>query len=222
MSRTSALAKRLGGELQLLIATKNPGKSEELRALLYSLPEINLHSLLEFPAIEAVDETGSSYSENAILKARFYSTITGMWAMADDSGLEVDALDGAPGVRSARYAGKDATDMDRVRLLLARLSELKGAARRARFRSAVAVADENGRILNVAEGSCEGTIAFEPRGHNGFGYDPIFVPSGYNNTFAELPAEVKDSISHRGKALRLTRDFLIGYLAELDRSSGAS
>jgi XTP/dITP diphosphohydrolase len=203
---------RLGGELKLLIATKNPGKSEELRALLSSLPAVNVHSLLEFPAIEAVDETGLSYAENAILKAGFYSTITGMWAMADDSGLEVDALDGAPGVRSARYAGKDATDMDRVRLLLARLSAVPDVDRRARFRSAVAVADENGKILNVSEGVCEGTIAFEPRGRNGFGYDPIFVPTGYDSTFAELPAEVKDSISHRGKALLLTRDFLIGYL----------
>ena len=141
--------------------------------------------------------------------------------MADDSGLEVDALKGAPGVLSARYAGSRATDMDRVQLLLSRLSGLEGAARTASFRSVEAVANEHGEILNVAEGSCEGVITTEPRGNNGFGYDPIFVPVGYDRTFAELATEVKDRISHRGKALRLTRDFLIGYAGRLDRSSGA-
>ena len=205
-------------ELKLLLATKNSGKAAELQSLLSGVPNIGIHSLAEFAEFASVEETDSSYVENAIRKARFYAIETGMWAIADDSGLEVNALDGRPGVISARYGGEGATDLDRMRLLLKELDQVSPWERQARFRSIVAVANRDGEILQVAEGVCEGAIAFEPRGINGFGYDPIFVPLGYDRTFAELSAAEKDLISHRAKAFRLTKKFLVTYMAQLDRA----
>jgi XTP/dITP diphosphohydrolase len=193
--------------LKLLVGTKNPGKSEEVQSLLRDLP-LELHSLLEFPTIETVEESESSYAENAIRKAGTYARETGMWALADDSGLEVDALDGAPGVRSARYAGAGATDSERIDLLLSALSNTEDEGRGARFGSVVAIADAMGKVLNVAEGVCEGSISRAPHGKNGFGYDPIFVPQGYDLTFAELSQSEKDQISHRARAIILTIAFL--------------
>ena len=146
------------------------------------------------------------YAENAIAKARFYALSTGLCALADDSGLEVEALGGAPGVFSARYAGEGASDAQRRELLL---SELGGNVdRRARFVAAVAIARPDGEILNVSEGICVGTLTFAPRGEGGFGYDPLFVPDGYDQTFAELSETVKNRISHRARALMQTREFL--------------
>ena len=150
-----------------------------------------------------------TYSENAIAKARFYASATGLWALADDSGLEVEALRGAPGVFSARYAGDNATDADRRALLLSELAKTDDKNRRARFVAAVAIAEAGGELLNVSEGICEGIITFAPRGEGGFSYDPLFIPDGYNQTFAELPEDVKNRISHRARALRNTKRFLL-------------
>ncbi len=150
----------------------------------------------------------TTYSDNAIIKARFYAAATGMFALADDSGLEVDALEGAPGVFSARYAGKNATDADRRELLLSELAKTEDKDRRARFIAVVAIASPDGTIVNLSEGVCEGIITAVPRGTGGFGYDPLFIPDGHDQTFAELPENVKNRISHRGRALMKTNDFL--------------
>jgi len=193
--------------LSLLIATKNPGKSEEVKLLLRDLP-LDLHSLLEFPAIETVEEGESSYAENAIRKATTYARAAGMWALADDSGLEVDALAGAPGVCSARYAGTEAPYSARMDLLLSALATSKNDNRRARFRSVIAISDATGKLMNVAEGICEGSISRVQRGSNGFGYDPIFIPLGTDRTFGELSQQEKDQVSHRARAMKLAAEFL--------------
>jgi XTP/dITP diphosphohydrolase len=206
---------------RLLIATKNQGKVLEVRSLLGTLP-FELSSLAEFEGIETVAETGSTYRENAILKSSGYSRQTGLMSVADDSGFEVDALDGAPGVYSARYGGEGLNDLDRIHLVLDELAKRKRSQRTARFQSVVAVSDPDGNLLNVSEGTCEGEIVLEPRGHGGFGYDPIFVPLGYQKTFGELPESVKDRISHRALALSLTRRFLSEWLERLDANSARS
>jgi XTP/dITP diphosphohydrolase len=193
--------------IKLLVATRNKGKIEEIRALLKGV-KLDLVSLRNFPEIGTVEESGSSYEENALLKCITYARDSGIWALADDSGLEVDALDGAPGVLSARYGGVDANDADRVDLLLCRLSEIGDDRRTARFRCTAAIADPEGKVLKIAEGICEGRIARAPRGSSGFGYDPVFIPAGYDRTFAEVSQEEKDRISHRGIAMRQIREFL--------------
>ena len=191
----------------LLLGTRNPGKVREIESILADSGWAFL-SLQAFPDVSTPDETGAAYAENAILKARFYALGTGMYALADDSGLEVEALAGAPGVYSARYAGDNASDTDRRALLLSELAKIPNANRRARFVAVVAISDANGSVLNVSEGICEGTIIFSPRGDGGFGYDPLFVPDGYTQTFAELSDDVKNRISHRARALVSTRNFL--------------
>lgn len=191
----------------LLIATGNPGKVREIKSILADIGW-SFSSLEQFPAVDSAEENGTTYAENAIAKASFYALATGMCALADDSGLEVDALAGAPGVFSARYAGENATDADRRALLLAELAKADNTSRRARFIAAVAISDVTGSVLTVSEGICEGKIISSPRGEGGFGYDPLFVPDGYNQTFAELAEEIKNRISHRARALIKTRDFL--------------
>lgn len=191
----------------LLLATRNPGKVLEITSILANSGWF-FSSLQAFPGVETPAETGTTYAENAILKARFYALATGMCALADDSGLEVEALAGAPGVYSARYAGANASDADRRALLLAELAKTPDTNRRACFVAAVAISDSNGSVLNVSEGICEGTIISSPRGHGGFGYDPLFVPDGFNETFAELPEDIKNRISHRARALLKTREYL--------------
>jgi XTP/dITP diphosphohydrolase len=191
----------------LLLGTRNPGKFKEIATILRDA-EWSLCSLREFEHVATAEENSNTYSENAIGKARFYATATGLWALADDSGLEVDALGGAPGVFSARYAGEDASDADRRELLLSELAKTSSANRTARFVAAVAIANADGTVLNVSEGTCEGRITFAPRGEGGFGYDPLFVPDGYAQTFAELSEDIKNKISHRARALRKTRQFL--------------
>lgn len=198
---------------ELLIATRNAGKILELQSLLTSLPQLRLRSLAEFPEIPDVDETGATFVENATLKARGYARQTHLWSLADDSGLEVDALGGAPGVYSARYAGEDASDADRIERLLDALSQSGDANRRARFVCVIAISDPQGEIANLSTGICEGTIAHAPRGTNGFGYDPVFVPIGYEQTFGELSIEIKEKISHRARALKAARSFLIDYFS---------
>ncbi|HXS01188.1 MAG TPA: RdgB/HAM1 family non-canonical purine NTP pyrophosphatase [Pyrinomonadaceae bacterium] len=191
----------------LLLGTRNSGKLREIENILAD-SGWSFSSLESFPGVDTPAESGTTYADNAILKARFYAHATGTCALADDSGLEVEALEGAPGVFSARYAGDNASDADRRALLLSELAKIPNANRRARFVSVVAISDAKGSVLNVSEGICEGTIIFSPRGDGGFGYDPLFVPDGYNQTFAELSEDVKNRISHRARALMKTRDFL--------------
>src|SRR5437868_8602498 len=194
---------------QLLVATSNPGKVAELATLLKDLPcqVIGLSDLPQPLPIAA--ETGATFSENALMKAEEYHARTGLLSLADDSGLEVDALGGAPGVYSARYAGEEASAADRIERLLAALSQTGDADRRARFVCVIAISDPQGVIANLSTGICEGTIADAPRGTNGFGYDPIFVPDGYEQSFGELPTEIKEVISHRARALKVTSSFLL-------------
>lgn len=197
----------------LLLGTRNAGKLREIETILGTIPW-RLRSLKEFDHVDVAAEPADTYSENAILKAQFYARETGLCALADDSGLEVAALNGAPGVYSARYAGAGASDADRRKLLLSELdqtgraSELDQSDRKARFVCVVAIAMPDGTLLNVSEGVCNGTITFEPRGDGGFGYDPLFVPDGHTLTFAELPDSIKNQISHRARALLKTREFL--------------
>ena len=195
--------------LELLVATRNSGKVQEIKLALQDLP-LRLRFLDEFPELSAVDESGKSYEENAIIKARSYSKETGLCALADDSGLEVAALAGGPGVWSKRYAGSGASDEERIGLLLSELSRSQGRERQARFICVIVIADS--QLINVAEGSCEGRITYAPRGENGFGFDPIFIPENYESTFAELPLDTKNKISHRAQALARTRHFLSHWL----------
>ena len=193
--------------LELLLGTHNPGKASEIARALGGL-SINFHTLADFGQVQAVAESGETYEENAILKARAYAQQCHLWTLADDSGLEVMALDGAPGVFSARYAGAGASDRDRIAFLLKELFRRSASDRTARFISVVALVDGQSKVINVEYGLCEGTIIDLPRGNHGFGYDPIFVPQGFEATFAELSSELKDAISHRGKALQGMRNFL--------------
>jgi XTP/dITP diphosphohydrolase len=193
--------------MNLLLATNNIGKLAEIRAMLADLP-INLRTLSDFPNLERVKEIGKSYEENAAIKARAYARQSGVWALADDSGLEVKALRGAPGVLSARYAGGAASDSDRIALLLSQIDREGGRDRTARFVCVTALTDSTDSLLKVASGTCTGKIIDTPRGNNGFGYDPIFVPDGFDQTFGELSADKKNVISHRAKALQAIRAFL--------------
>ena len=191
---------------KLLVATRNPGKMRELTQLLGDVP-CQLVSLDDVGTDHEVDETGSTFDENATLKAEAYSRISGLITLADDSGLEVDALGGEPGVRSARYAGPDATDADLVAFLLANLAETPQATWTARFRCAIAVAAP-GEDVELHSGSCEGRIVSSPRGENGFGYDPIFEFPDLGLTMAELPTRLKNRLSHRALAARRAAESL--------------
>ena len=192
---------------RLLLATRNDGKVRELRTLLSDLP-LMLIDLGQVGLVNDVAETGETFAENAVLKASGYAAQTGLLALADDSGLEVDALGGAPGVRSARYIGKEAPDAARIERLLTQVAALEHPKRTARFISVIAIASPDGMVLSTSMGICDGRIAFTARGANGFGYDPVFVPNGYNLTFAELDIDTKNSISHRSQALNNARNFL--------------
>jgi XTP/dITP diphosphohydrolase len=192
---------------RLLLGTRNPGKIYEIKLILGDLP-LEFSSLNDFPHVEVPVEDADTYAGNAIKKARFYAREAGVLALADDSGLEVEALDGAPGVISHRYAGDEADDAGRRKFLLSKLAETRSDNRRARFVCAIAIATPAGEVVNLCEGICEGMITFEPRGELGFGYDPLFVPDGYEKTFGELSDEVKNQISHRARALLKLRDFL--------------
>jgi non-canonical purine NTP pyrophosphatase (RdgB/HAM1 family) len=191
----------------LLIATSNAGKLRELRSLLVNLPFVLL-SLTDFPNIESVEETGSTFAENAALKATGYARQARVLTLADDSGL-VDALSGRPGVHSARYVRPDATYPERIPLLLAELEKTADCHRAARFVCSMAVAADPGAVIFATEKSCAGRIEKAPRGIGGFGYDPIFVPDGFDQTFAELTGETKNRISHRALALAAVREFLV-------------
>jgi XTP/dITP diphosphohydrolase len=190
---------------QLLVATGNAGKVRELKEFLIDL-SIVLRDLNEFPGVSEVEETGATFEENAILKAKGYAVQTGIWTLADDSGLEVEALGGAPGVFSARYAGENAGDKEKITKLLNELGDNNN--RRARFVCAMAIADETGEVKFLYEGVCDGKISVNPSGTNGFGYDPIFIPDGFDETFGELSSDVKQKISHRGRAMEKIIQYL--------------
>jgi XTP/dITP diphosphohydrolase len=187
--------------MQLVVATHNAHKTREIEDILGS--GLAVRDLTAFSEVSEIKETGTSFEENAKLKAIAVSRKLPGLVIADDSGLEVEALGGAPGIHSARYAGANASDKERIAKLLSRLAKVdpKGNQRRARFRCVLAVA-RDGQILATFEGIVEGRIAEQPRGSHGFGYDPIFIPNGFEETFAELPDEVKNNISHRAKAIR--------------------
>jgi XTP/dITP diphosphohydrolase len=196
--------------LELVLATRNNNKVVEIRKALEGLP-IDLLSLMDFPRVGEIDETGDTLEENALLKAETVSGATGLPALADDTGLEVEALGGRPGVRSSRYAGAAATYEDNVRKLLKEMSGVPRAERGACFRTVIALAFPGGKS-RTAEGSCRGFIELSARGERGFGYDPVFTPEGSRFTFAELTLEQKNAISHRGRALAAARGLLAGFL----------
>jgi len=191
----------------LLIATNNPGKVIELRDLIGPV-SCELLTLADFPAISEVPETGNTFDENARIKAIGYAKRTGRHALADDSGLCVDVLDGRPGVLSARYGGEETSFADKMALLLAEVSKKDSASRRARFVCSITIAAPDGVVLAESKGICEGNLARSPRGIGGFGYDPLFIPDGFNETFGELDAAVKARISHRAQAFQEIIPFL--------------
>lgn len=183
----------------LVLASANPHKVEELRQLLNELG-VTLRSSADYPDMHEVIEDRETLEGNAIKKATEVHEHAGLPAIADDTGLEVDALGGRPGVYSARYAGEEATYEDNVEKLLSELKEVAPAHRTARFRTVIAFRD--GDHTRTFEGVCEGKIIDEPRGEGGFGYDPVFVPEGFDETFAELSSKAKNEISHRGRAIQ--------------------
>ncbi len=197
--------------MKLLIATSNAGKTREMSRILKGLP-IETVDLREFTDIVPARETGKSFAANARIKVKTYYRQTGLFTLAEDSGLQVDYLDGEPGYRSARFAGTDASDDENLRELLRRLTGVRAAERTARFVSVMALT--NGQKVWIASGQCHGRIALRPSGKSGFGYDPVFIPDGYNTTFARLGAKIKNEISHRAEALGKTRHILERLLAE--------
>jgi XTP/dITP diphosphohydrolase len=190
----------------LLLGSSNPGKLREMRQLLAGMP-YRVLGPADVGLRDPPEETGTTFMENAVLKARHYSDKSGLLTVADDSGLSVEALGGGPGLYSSRFGGEGASDDDRNRLLLERLAGLPPERRGARFTSAVA-AVRDGRVLFQAEENVEGRIADGPRGPNGFGYDPIFFYEPFGRTFGEVDGEEKDRVSHRGKSFARLREFL--------------
>jgi XTP/dITP diphosphohydrolase len=191
---------------KLLLATSNPGKIREYRFLFGDLG-YQITTLAEEGINKIITEPGDSYEQNARLKATTYAKLSHLITLADDSGLEVDALGGEPGIHSARFAGKDATDADKVKILLAKLASIPWEKRTACFKCVIAIVIPRGRLWLIY-GECHGQIAFEPKGENGFGYDPIFYLPEMGKTMAELPLEVKNQISHRGQATQRARQVL--------------
>lgn len=195
---------------KIFIASKNKGKISEIRSYLTGFG-IEVFSMLDSHEIHDIEETGDSFEDNALLKAKAVYEIVKIPVLADDSGLEVDLLDGKPGIYSARYSGINANDNSNNEKLLAELGNSPEDRRTARFRCVLCLYDgENSRFF---DGVCEGRIDFSIKGKNGFGYDPLFIPSGYSNTFGELSNEVKSRISHRAKALLSLKKYL-----ELEKS----
>lgn len=193
---------------RVAIASRNPGKIREIIAICADWPMAWVTAENEdVPRWADVEETGDTYLANATLKAAAVAGALGIPAIADDSGIEVDALDGAPGMRSARYSGENATDEANLHKLIDALRDIPSSRRTARYRCVALLATPAGDVTS-AEATCEGSLITEPRGENGFGYDPIFVPAGEARTMAELPSDEKDRISHRGKAFRALRDLL--------------
>src|SRR5687768_167960 len=203
----------LGLPSRILIATTNDGKAREISRALSGLP-LQTVSLKSFKSLPTVDERGETYEENAIAKAIGYAGQTGLFTIADDSGLEVDALGGCPGILSARYGGTELSDAERNCKLLASVAHIHALKRAAQFVSVAVLAKPSedtsttGCVLALARGICGGKLAVTSRGDHGFGYDCIFIPSGYNETFGELPDSIKDQISHRAQSMLQIRAVL--------------
>lgn len=195
--------------MRVVVATQNPGKLRELERLFADVPGLELVSLASVGIDVEVVEDRDSFHGNALKKAQEIAGVTSCAALADDSGLVVDALDGRPGVWSARYAGENATAASNNEKLLRELAGVARENRTARFVCAIVLVDDGGRELAAVEGVCEGCIAETRRGSNGFGYDPVFVPEGYDRTMAELVPANKDAISHRAKATQALRVALV-------------
>lgn len=189
---------------ELLISTRNNHKTGEVRKILGD--RFQVLDLTSAPSVGEVEETGDTFEENATLKSVAASLVVEGWVIADDSGLEVDALGGAPGVYSARFAGPSSTDTENNALLLKKLEGVRGKDRSARFRCVI-VLSRAGRKLATFDGAVEGIIANAPRGNGGFGYDPLFIPESHCSTFADLPPETKNQISHRASALEKLKDW---------------
>jgi XTP/dITP diphosphohydrolase len=189
----------------IVLATKNPGKVKEILQIFNGLP-FEFKSLFDFPDIPEILEDGTTFEQNALKKAREVFQRTHLVTLSDDSGLEVAVLGNRPGVYSARYAGEGASDEANNNKLLQELENIPFDSRTAQFRCVAALVSEGEEYLS--EGICTGKIAYAPRGTNGFGYDPLFIPTGYQQTFAELSEEVKNRISHRGKAFRTMKKIL--------------
>ena len=187
--------------IKVLIASKNQGKIREFKQMLADWP-VSFVALDEWPDIEEPEETGATFLANASLKAAYYAKETGMISLADDSGLAVDSLNGAPGVLSARYSGSHGDDAANNRLVLSQLSNVPDARRTGRFLCALAIALPDGKIVATTEGSCEGLILREEKGAGGFGYDPLFWSPVLKKTLSEATSDEKNSVSHRGNALR--------------------
>jgi XTP/dITP diphosphohydrolase len=207
---------------RLVLATRNAGKVREIAAI-YDHLGIAWLSLADVPHIGAVAEEGETYAANAAGKARTVAVAARLPALADDSGVEIDALGGAPGIHSARFLGPSATDAERNARIIQELEDISEAKRTARYVAAVAVALPDGSV-RVFEGACEGWIVRAPRGTGGFGYDPIFVPVGETRTMAEIPAEIKNRISHRARALHAAERYVVEVLRGhgQDRSTGSA
>lgn len=200
--------------MNIVLATKNRKKIEEIKKICGVMGTASrIYTLDDFPAYQDVVEDGDTFEANAVKKAEYIARCTGMTAVADDSGLEVDALNGEPGVFSARYAGEDADDRSNLEKLLHELKDVPPEKRSARFVCCIAMASRD--EVRTFFGYAEGTIGTEPRGENGFGYDPVFYPEGHNRTFAEMSDDEKNALSHRGAALRELQKYLLekrGYI----------
>ena len=202
--------------IRLVVATGNAGKVREITRILDGVC-VEIVSLADFPSMPEPEETGSTFAENAAIKARYAVQHTGLPALADDSGLEVDALGGQPGIYSSRFAGPNATDKERYELLLSLLADVPDDKRTARFKCAAALAFPSGE-LQMFEGVCEGVICKEPHGANGFGYDPVFFLPQYGLTMAEVGEDLKNEISHRGKAMLAARAALEALVSSIERA----
>ncbi len=194
----------------MIIATRNRGKIREVREALKGLG-IRIRALSDFRDVPEVEEDGETFVENALKKARYYSKYFGKITLADDSGLEVDSLNGLPGIHSARYAGEKASSPENNEKLLREMEGVPISKRGARFRCVIAVVSQDGREL-LAEGSCRGRIGLREKGRRGFGYDPLFIVPDHGKTMAQLPLEEKNRISHRGRALKKIRRMICSFL----------
>lgn len=193
--------------MELVIATRNKKKEKEIKNLVKDLGVV-ITSLKDYPRMPEIKEDGKTFVDNAAKKAESVAAFTNKWTLADDSGLEVDVLDGRPGVYSARFAGKKQDDRANIRKLLRLMKDVPQGNRQARFRCAIAISRPGGEVIKAFNGVCEGLISFKVRGRSGFGYDPVFIIPAYDKTFAELGAAIKDRISHRAKALNQARTFI--------------